>query len=188
MVFIFSKISRKAMLAALGIGCLATVLVLSTGRGDQITDIFDETVDSNSTLVNRTSGRSAQWEAIPLLFPLSPILGLWTRFIEGRRLHLYAQAPPLPFPLSGRNRGNRASGIYSPNMYSRVAISTRRPSFASMGGSYTAGWNYRLCAHRFIGNCVRLRFWNFSRACFYGSRISSQIHRPRVLSYSCRRR
>jgi len=75
LVFAFSKASRKAMLGMIAIGCLATLLVLSTGRGEIITNVFDKTVDSNRTLVNRTSGRSAQWEAIPLLFPLSPVWG-----------------------------------------------------------------------------------------------------------------
>jgi len=75
LVFAFSRASRKAMLGMIAIGCLATLLVLSTGRGEIITNVFDKTVDSNRTLVNRTSGRSAQWEAIPLLFPLSPVWG-----------------------------------------------------------------------------------------------------------------
>jgi O-antigen ligase len=75
LVFAFSRISRKAMLGMIGIGVLATLAVLTTGRGAIITNVFDKTVDSNRSLANRTSGRSAQWEAIPILFPLSPIWG-----------------------------------------------------------------------------------------------------------------
>ena len=40
-----------------------------------IAHVFNKTVDSDRSLANRTSGRSAQWEAIPILFPLSPIWG-----------------------------------------------------------------------------------------------------------------
>jgi O-antigen ligase len=74
-VFALSHISRKTILVMIGIGVLATLLVLSTGRGEIITHVFNKTVDSDRSLANRTSGRSAQWEAIPLLFPLSPIWG-----------------------------------------------------------------------------------------------------------------
>lgn len=75
LVFLFNKASRKPLLIALFVGCLATVAVLSTGRGDKITNVFSKTVDSNRTWANRTSGRSSMWAALPSIFETSPIWG-----------------------------------------------------------------------------------------------------------------
>jgi O-antigen ligase len=75
LVFIYSKASRKPLLITLGLACLATIIVLSTDRGDKISNVFGKTVDSNRTLANRTSGRSSMWAALPSIFSKSPIWG-----------------------------------------------------------------------------------------------------------------
>jgi len=75
LVFMFSKSSRKPLLITLGLASLATVIVLSTGRGDKIAEVFGKTVDSNRTLANRTSGRSSMWMALPSIFTISPVWG-----------------------------------------------------------------------------------------------------------------
>jgi len=75
LIFAFSARSRKTILVAIGVGCLATLLALSTERGQKATDVFTRTVDADRTLNNRTSGRSSQWEALPQIFAGSPIWG-----------------------------------------------------------------------------------------------------------------
>jgi hypothetical protein len=74
-VYRYNKPSRKTITAAIGIGIVATMIVLSTDRGSKINTVFDKTVDSDRSLNNRTSGRSSQWEALPKLFAVSPIWG-----------------------------------------------------------------------------------------------------------------
>jgi O-antigen ligase len=75
LVFAFSATSRKTILLAIGLGSLATFLILSTERGQKTTNVFTRTVDSDRTLNNRTSGRSSQWEAMPMIFSGSPVWG-----------------------------------------------------------------------------------------------------------------
>jgi O-antigen ligase len=75
LVFAYNKSSRKTILAAIAVGCIATLLVLSTDRGSKVTTVFDKTVDSNRSLANRTSGRSSMWEALPQIFAASPVWG-----------------------------------------------------------------------------------------------------------------
>jgi O-antigen ligase len=54
---------------------IVTGLALTTPLGEKIQAQYDKTLDSDRTLANRTSGRSAQWEAIPLAFAESPVWG-----------------------------------------------------------------------------------------------------------------
>jgi O-antigen ligase len=75
LIFAYNKASRKSVLAIIAVGCIATVLVLSTSRGSKVTKVFDKTVDSNRSLANRTSGRSSMWEALPEIFAASPVWG-----------------------------------------------------------------------------------------------------------------
>jgi O-antigen ligase len=74
-VYAYSKPSRKTITIAIGLGVLATMVVLSTERGSQISTVFSKTVDGDRSLNNRTSGRSSQWEALPQIFAISPIWG-----------------------------------------------------------------------------------------------------------------
>jgi O-antigen ligase len=74
-VYAYNKPSRRTISIAIGLGIFASMIVLSTDRGSQITTVFDKTVDGDRTLNNRTSGRSSQWEALPQLFAVSPIWG-----------------------------------------------------------------------------------------------------------------
>ena len=74
-VYAYNKPSRRTIGIAIGIGIVASLIVLSTDRGSQITTVFDKTVDGDRSLNNRTSGRSSQWEALPQLFAVSPIWG-----------------------------------------------------------------------------------------------------------------
>jgi O-antigen ligase len=75
LVFAFSKQSRKPILIAICVVCMATLVVLSTDRGDKVSNVFDKTVDTNRSLANRTSGRSNMWAALPSIFAKSPIWG-----------------------------------------------------------------------------------------------------------------
>jgi O-antigen ligase len=75
LVLIFSPSSRKTVGIVLCFGVLATSIVLSTSRGSDVSNVFDKTVDSNRSLANRTSGRSAMWEVLPDVFAASPIWG-----------------------------------------------------------------------------------------------------------------
>lgn len=74
-VFAFSGPSRKTILTVLSVGVFATMLMLMTDKGAQVTTVFDKTVDSNRSLANRTSGRSSMWEALPQVFAASPVWG-----------------------------------------------------------------------------------------------------------------
>jgi O-antigen ligase len=74
-VLAYGKTSRKTILIAIAIGCVATAFVLSTDQGAHITTVFTKTVDSNRSLANRTSGRSSMWEALPRVFAASPVWG-----------------------------------------------------------------------------------------------------------------
>ncbi len=75
LVFAFSKSSRKPILIGICVVAVATVVVMSTDRGDKISNVFDKTVDTNRSLANRTSGRSNMWAALPQIFETSPIWG-----------------------------------------------------------------------------------------------------------------
>jgi O-antigen ligase len=75
LVFACSTQSRKAILSIVALGCIAAAFVLATDRGARVTNVFNNTVDSNRSLVNRTSGRSAMWQALPDIFAASPIWG-----------------------------------------------------------------------------------------------------------------
>ena len=75
LVFACSAQSRKTILAILALGCLAAAFVLTTERGANVTNVFNNTVDSNRSLANRTSGRSKMWGALPDIFAASPIWG-----------------------------------------------------------------------------------------------------------------
>lgn len=75
LIVIFSKQDRKPILAALGVMCLATLLLLATDKGANVINQYDRTVSSDRSLRNRTSGRSVQWEALPAVFAASPIWG-----------------------------------------------------------------------------------------------------------------
>jgi O-antigen ligase len=74
-VFTLSPPSRKGILAIIALGCIATLAVLTTERGAQVSNVFDKTMDSNRSLANRTSGRSSMWEALPEIFAESPVWG-----------------------------------------------------------------------------------------------------------------
>jgi O-antigen ligase len=74
-VFACSRVSRKTILSVIGVGVVAALLLLSTGRGEQASKVFDKTVDSNRTLANRTSGRSTMWLVLPEIFAASPVWG-----------------------------------------------------------------------------------------------------------------
>jgi O-antigen ligase len=74
-VFTLSPPSRKGIVALIALGCIATLAVLTTDRGEKITNVFDKTMDSNRSLANRTSGRSSMWEALPEIFAESPVWG-----------------------------------------------------------------------------------------------------------------
>ena len=74
-VLAYGETSRKAILIAIALGCIAAVFVLSTSQGEHITTVFTKTVDSNRSLANRTSGRSSMWEALPKVFAESPVWG-----------------------------------------------------------------------------------------------------------------
>jgi O-antigen ligase len=74
-VFACSKMSRKTILSVVAVGVVAVMLVLSTGRGQQTSKVFNKTVDSNRTLANRTSGRSTMWLVLPEVFAASPVWG-----------------------------------------------------------------------------------------------------------------
>jgi O-antigen ligase len=66
----------RRLIVVLGAGMvIVTALALTTPLGEKIQTQYDKTVDSDRTLVNRTSGRSAQWAAIPLAFAESPVWG-----------------------------------------------------------------------------------------------------------------
>ena len=71
----FSRQDRKTLLIALVCVGVVASLWLSTGRGQEIAEQFEKTVDSDRTLANRTSGRSVQWSVIPQVFAASPIWG-----------------------------------------------------------------------------------------------------------------
>ena len=74
-VFAFSAPSRKTISVALLVGVFATMVMLTTDKGAQVTTVFNKTVDSNRSLANRTSGRSSMWEALPMVFAASPVWG-----------------------------------------------------------------------------------------------------------------
>jgi O-antigen ligase len=75
LMLLFSKLSRKQVLAGIAILSVVTVLVLSSNRGAKIQKVFEKTVDSDRSLKNRTSFRSVQWAAMPDVFSASPIWG-----------------------------------------------------------------------------------------------------------------
>jgi O-antigen ligase len=96
-ILIWNRGDRR-LLGVLAIGLvLATALALTTPLGEKIETQFDKTVDSDRTLANRTSGRSAQWEAIPSAFAESPVWG-WgpgtgrnvVAYYTGRHLNWHA--------------------------------------------------------------------------------------------------
>jgi len=72
---VFNRQDRRILLA-LGIAVvLITGIAISTPLGEQIARQYTKTLDSDRSLANRTSGRSAQWEAIPDAVAQSPIWG-----------------------------------------------------------------------------------------------------------------
>jgi len=76
LVFIFNQESRKPLLVCVAILiAVSAVVILSTDRGDKTAVIFGKSVDSNRTLVNRTSGRSEMWAVLPQVFAQSPVWG-----------------------------------------------------------------------------------------------------------------
>jgi hypothetical protein len=75
LIMIFSKQDRKPIFAALGVMCLAAILLLATDKGSGVINQYDRSVDSDRSLKSRTSGRSVQWEVLPSIFAESPVWG-----------------------------------------------------------------------------------------------------------------
>lgn len=71
----FSRKDRRILLMLAAAIIFVTGAALTTPLGDQIAKQYSKTLDSDRTLANRTSGRSAQWEALPEAFAESPIWG-----------------------------------------------------------------------------------------------------------------
>lgn len=66
---------RKLLLVLGASMAFVTGLALTTPLGEKISQQYEKTLDSDRTLANRTSGRSAQWLAFPDAFSQSPIWG-----------------------------------------------------------------------------------------------------------------
>jgi O-antigen ligase len=72
---VFSRKDRRVLLT-LGLAvALVTGAAISTPLGDEIAKQYTKTLDSDRTMANRTSGRSAQWAALPDALAQSPLWG-----------------------------------------------------------------------------------------------------------------
>jgi O-antigen ligase len=72
---ILSRRDRQILLTLGAAIVLVTGAAISTPLGEQIAAQYTKTLDSDRTLANRTSGRSAQWAALPDALAQSPLWG-----------------------------------------------------------------------------------------------------------------
>ena len=72
---VFNRQDRRILLMLGAAIVLITGAAMSTPLGEQIARQYEKTLDTDRTLANRTSGRSAQWAAIPDAVAQSPIWG-----------------------------------------------------------------------------------------------------------------
>jgi O-antigen ligase len=75
LLLVLSKGDRKPMAILVGLVVMVTGMALTTPLGEQIAQQYAKTMESERSMANRTSGRSAQWEALPDAFSKSPVWG-----------------------------------------------------------------------------------------------------------------
>ena len=72
---LFDRRQRMQLLLSVGLVAALTVVVLRTGRGEDIEHFYDKSFSADNTLAQSTSGRSDQWEVFPVAFMDSPLFG-----------------------------------------------------------------------------------------------------------------
>lgn len=86
LALLFDHKHRENLILPMILGSVLIVALLSTGRGQVAEKLFGKVVSSESTLTQKTSGRSDQWALFPHVFMDSPIIGFGPgsgRFVYG---------------------------------------------------------------------------------------------------------